>query len=126
MKTSSTQEIKFVPKGWGFEKWIVNCEQYCGKLLYFAKDKRCSWHYHKLKDEVFYVQSGKIQVIYSDNDEIYSNGALVANSVVLEPGDNFHVYRGLRHQMIALEDTELFEFSTQHFDEDSYRIQKGD
>jgi hypothetical protein len=25
-----------------------------------------------------------------------------------------------------LEDTELFEFSTEHFDEDSYRIEKGD
>ena len=124
MKTSSTQEIKFVSKGWGFEKWIVNNPFYCGKLLYFVKGKRCSWHYHKLKDEVFYIQSGKIQVIYSDNDEIYDNGVLVANSVILEPGDNFHVYRGLRHQMIALEDTELFEFSTQHFDEDSYRIQK--
>jgi len=49
-----------------------------------------------------------------------------ANEVILEKGDNFHVYRGLKHQMIALEDTELFEFSTQHFDSDSYRIQKGD
>ena len=29
-------------------------------------------------------------------------------------------------QMEALEDTELFEFSTQHFDEDSHRIEKGD
>jgi len=28
--------------------------------------------------------------------------------------------------MVALEDTELFEFSTEHFDEDSYRIEKGD
>ena len=45
---------------------------------------------------------------------------------VVNKGDNFHVYRGLKHQMIALEDTELFEFSTQHFDEDSYRILKGD
>ena len=34
MKTSLP--IKFVPKGWGFEKWIVNCEEYCGKLLYFV------------------------------------------------------------------------------------------
>ena len=126
MKTSSTQEIKFVPKGWGFEKWIVNNEEYCGKLLYFVKGKRCSWHYHKLKDEVFYVQSGKMQVFYSDEDKIYKNGVLVANSTILGPGDNFHVYRGLRHQMLALEDTELFEFSTQHFDSDSYRIQKGD
>jgi hypothetical protein len=28
--------------------------------------------------------------------------------------------------MLALEDTELFEFSTQHFDDDSYRIIPGD
>ena len=49
-----------------------------------------------------------------------------AKEIVLNPGDNFHVYRGLKHQMIALEDTELFEFSTQHFDSDSYRILKGD
>tara|TARA_R110000851_G_scaffold333049_2_gene510902 strand:+ start:10075 stop:10434 length:360 start_codon:yes stop_codon:yes gene_type:complete len=114
-------EIKFVPKGWGFEKWIVNKEEYCGKLLYFAKGKRCSWHYHKLKDEVFYIQSGKIKVMFSEKDDLHN-----APFVVLEKGDNFHVYLGLRHQMIALEDTELFEFSTQHFDEDSYRIIKGD
>tara|TARA_Y100000593_G_C4239080_1_gene301148 strand:- start:92 stop:451 length:360 start_codon:yes stop_codon:yes gene_type:complete len=119
MKNSSP--IKFVSKGWGFEKWIVNCEEYCGKLLYFVKGKKCSWHYHKLKDEVFYVQSGKILVKYSDYENITT-----ADEVILTPGDNFHVYRGLKHQMIALEDTELFEFSTQHFDEDSHRIERGD
>ena len=121
MKKSRENKIKFVPKGWGFEKWIVNCEEYCGKLLYFAKGRRCSWHYHKLKDEVFYVQSGRIKVMFSEKDDLQH-----AASVILEKGDNFHVYRGLRHQMIALEDTELFEFSTQHFDEDSHRIKKGD
>ena len=120
MKTSLP--IKFVPKGWGFEKWIVNNEEYCGKLLYFVKGRRCSWHYHKLKDEVFYVQSGKMLVKYSD----YTDKLDLADEIILGPGDNFHVYRGLRHQMIALEDTELFEFSTQHFDSDSYRLQKGD
>jgi len=114
-------EIKFVPKGWGFEKWIVNCKEYCGKLLYFVKGKRCSWHFHKLKDEVFYIQSGSVLVKYSDSDDLEN-----ASEIVLTKGDNFHVYRGLRHQMIALEDTELFEFSTQHFDEDSKRIIKGD
>ena len=62
--------INFVPKGWGFEKWIVNTEEYCGKLLYFAKGKKCSWHYHKLKDETFYIQSGKILLKYSDSDDI--------------------------------------------------------
>ena len=119
MKTSLP--IKFVPKGWGHELWIVNKPAYCGKLLYFNKGKRCSWHYHKIKDEVFYLQSGKLLVKYSDDDELNE-----AKEKVLEAGQNFHVYTGLRHQMIALEDTELFEFSTQHFDEDSYRIVKGD
>ena len=49
-----------------------------------------------------------------------------AKEKTLERGDNFHVYTGLRHQMIALEESELFEFSTEHFDSDSYRIEKGD
>ena len=114
-------EMKHVPKGWGWERWIVNNEEYCGKLLFFNAGKKCSWHFHKLKDEVFYIQSGKVKVLYSDNDDIEQ-----ANAVILGPGDNFHVYRGLRHRVIALEDTELFEFSTQHFDSDSYRIKKGD
>ena len=108
-------------KGWGWEDWIANSEKYCGKLLYFKKDKRCSFHYHKIKDEVFYLQSGKLIVKFSDNDDLTK-----ADEVVMLPGDSFHVYIGLRHQMIALEDSELFEFSTEHFEEDSYRIKKGD
>ncbi len=118
---SASSEIKIVPKGWGYEKWIVNKEEYCGKLLFFLTGRKCSWHYHKLKDEVFYIQSGKIELHYSDDDALEN-----AKVIILNPGDSFHVYRGLRHQMIGLEDTELFEFSTQHFDEDSIRIQRGD
>ena len=113
--------INFVPKGCGFEKWIVNTEEYCGKLLYFAKGKKCSWHYHKLKDETFYIQSGKILLKYSDSDDISD-----AKEIILNKGDKFHIYRQLRHQMFALEDTELFEFSTQHFDSDSHRLERGD
>jgi quercetin dioxygenase-like cupin family protein len=113
--------MKFVKKGWGYEKWIVNKEEYCGKLLFFNKGKRCSWHYHKIKDEVFYLQSGKMIVKFSEEEEIEQ-----AEEVLLEPGQNFYIYPGLKHQMIALEDSELYEFSTEHFDEDSYRVIKGD
>jgi quercetin dioxygenase-like cupin family protein len=109
------------PKGWGYEKWIVNKPEYCGKLLYFNKGKKCSWHFHKIKDEVFYLQSGKMLVKFSDEDNLEN-----ANELVLNAGDSFHVYTGLKHQMIAIEDCELFEFSTQHFEDDSYRIVKGD
>ena len=113
--------MKFVKKGWGYEKWIVNKEEYCGKLLFFNKGKCCSWHHHEIKDEVFYLQSGKMIVKFSEGDDIEE-----AEQILLEPGQNFYIYPGLRHQMVALEDSELFEFSTQHFDSDSYRILKGD
>jgi quercetin dioxygenase-like cupin family protein len=114
-------DMTHVNKGWGWERWICNGPEYCGKLLFFNEGKRCSWHVHRLKDEVFYLQSGKMMIYYSEDDDL-----TIANQLVLLPGENFHVYRGLRHQMVALEDSELFEFSTQHFDSDSYRIIKGD
>ncbi len=117
--TSST--IKHVPKGWGYEKWIVNTDEYCGKLLFFNKGKRCSWHYHKIKDETFYLQSGKIHLFYGPTDNLED-----AETMILEPGDSFHCCRYTRHQMVAIEDAELFEFSTQHFDEDSHRVINGD
>ena len=113
--------IKFVKKGWGYEKWIINKSEYCGKLLFFNAGKKCSWHHHKIKDEVFYLQSGKMIVRYSDQDSLEE-----ADEMMLEPGMNFYIYPGLRHQMEAIEDSELYEFSTEHFDEDSYRIVKGD
>jgi mannose-6-phosphate isomerase-like protein (cupin superfamily) len=113
--------IKYVKKGWGYEKWIVNKKEYCGKLLFFEEGKKCSWHVHKLKDEVFYLQSGRMIVRYSESDNIEN-----AEEIILETGMNFYIYPGLRHQMEALENSELFEFSTEHFDSDSYRIIKGD
>ena len=113
--------ISIHPKGWGYEKWIVNKEDYCGKLLHMIKGKKCSWHYHTLKDETFYLQDGKILLKYSDDDDIKK-----AKEIVLNRGDKFHIYRGLRHQMYALEDTDLFEFSTQHFEHDSNRVIAGD
>lgn len=112
---------RFVAKNWGSEFWIVNCSEYCGKLLKFNKGKRCSWHRHEKKDEVFYLQSGLMVVRFSEEDDIKK-----ADAILLKPGESFHVYKGLRHQMFAIEDSELFEFSTQHFDSDSYRITLGD
>ena len=116
-----SSKIKIVPKGGGYEKWICNTEEYCGKLLHIIKGKQCSWHYHKLKDETFYLQEGRLRVKYSDDDDRDN-----AKEMIMERWDKFHVYRGLRHQMFALEDSDLFEFSTQHFDSDSNRVIPGD
>ena len=121
MTSSQNDPIKFVPKGWGYEKWITNGPLYCGKILWFCKGKQCSWHYHEKKDEVFYVRTGRLKVYWSNFDEL--ERAYVKE---LKAGDKFHVTAGIRHRMFALEDTEMFEFSTEHFDKDSIRIEKGD
>lgn len=110
----------FVPKSWGFEKWHVNNTKYCGKTLFFVKGKACSWHYHCLKMETFYVHSGELKVYYGDNDNFSE-----AHTIILKAGDNFHVPTGLRHRMEGLTDVEMFEFSTHHEDSDSYRLPIG-
>lgn len=118
----------FVSKGWGWEDWIINSPLYCGKVLFFKKGKKCSWHYHKRKTETFYLQSGKLKVYYSFEDCMVDDqfDFTLANELMMGPGDHFHLPADLKHQMYAEEDSYLFEFSTQHFDEDSFRLEKGD
>lgn len=108
-------------KGWGFELWIVNKPEYCGKLLRFEKGKKCSFHFHKQKDETFFCGRGKIKVLHGYDEDIEK-----AAETILSEGESFYVPAGLIHQMIAIEETDLYEFSTQHFEEDSYRVIKGD
>jgi mannose-6-phosphate isomerase-like protein (cupin superfamily) len=116
-----TSNRVFVSKGWGYEDWIWNGSLYCGKVLFIKQDKACSWHYHKIKDEVFYIQDGRIIVSYGWNDD-----HMKADRVTLSRGNVFHVPTGMRHQMLAVEDAHIFEFSTHHEDSDSIRLIKGD
>ncbi len=118
--------IKRVEKGWGYELWIHNDEKYCGKLLFFYKDKKCSLHFHKLKSETFYIESGSLLVKCFSIEEIFNKSIDEMPEIILKAGDKLEIPQYTVHQMTALEDTKLYEFSTQHFDEDSYRIIKGD
>jgi len=112
-------DMKFVPKRWGWESWIVNNDLYCGKVLFIKGGRWLSFHYHKVKDEVLYCQSGRLYFSHSDIQE-YPNDRLQVCE--MKPQDAFHVRPGLVHQMEAIEDTYLIEFSTKHVDEDSYRV----
>jgi len=112
--------MQIVPKGWGHEKIIHNADGYCGKVLCFEKGKKCSFHRHKIKTETIYCV-GRILLRYGFDDDISK-----AAEIILETGDSFHVPVGLNHQMEALEDSQLFEFSTLDHPEDSIRIVRGD
>ena len=119
--------LHFVSKSWGYEQWICNSEKYCGKILRFAKGRQCSLHYHKLKDETFYVLNGMVKMYYVG---IGTDGNVpetpLMSQVILSKGDVFHLPPYTLHRVYALEDSDILEVSTQHFDEDSYRVQKGD
>lgn len=110
------QNHVFVKKNWGSELWPCNSEKYCGKILKLDHNKNCSFHYHRLKDEVLLVQSGLISFRYANL------GDTEIKEDILRPNMAWHVIPGLVHQMLALEETTIIEFSTQHFDSDSYRI----
>jgi mannose-6-phosphate isomerase-like protein (cupin superfamily) len=111
----------FVDKGWGYEEILTNTDKYCAKILHVNKNKKMSWHFHKIKDETFFVETGLVELYFGDDDNINS-----ANKIILSAGKVFHVPVGLRHMLVGLANSRVFEFSTQHFENDSYRILKGD
>lgn len=117
IKLNITQP-KRVEKNWGYELWVHNDEQYCGKLLVFNKvGDRFSMHYHMIKNETWYIQKGAFEFYWIDVE----NGK--REYTQLMAGDSVEIKKGLPHQLIALEDESIvFEVSTQHFDDDSYRI----
>ena len=109
-------------KGWGYELWVANSALYCGKILHINAGKKMSWHYHKVKDETFYCISGHVVLFYGSSDSIG-----LSEIVNLNPGDSFHIPPLMKHCLYSpWEDSEIAEFSTQHFENDSYRIIKGD
>ena len=113
---------KIVPKAWGEEVWIHNDEEYCGKILRFFKaGSKFSLHYHIIKKESWYVGRGSFEYISLDTEKG------IEHTEVINEGTCLTIERGKPHQLIALEDmSEIFEVSTEHFDEDSYRIRIGD
>jgi quercetin dioxygenase-like cupin family protein len=111
--------VEIVTKGWGKEVIFVNNDEYCGKLLCFEKDKKFSMHYHIKKKETWYVSKGSFILIWVETD------TGTTHTEYLKVGDVITNERGEPHQLIAIEDSEVFEVSTRHYDEDSFRMWKG-
>jgi mannose-6-phosphate isomerase len=102
--------MRRVDKPWGHELiWAVT-ERYVGKVLHIRKGERLSLQYHRQKDETVMVWSGLMRFVH------YVEGQTEQNTD-LGPGEAFHVTPGMRHRMIALEDTDVFEVSTPELDD---------
>ena len=91
-----------VEKLWGYELWIHNDSQYCGKLLVFPKEgSNFSMHYHMIKTETWYVQEGKFQYDWIDT----KNAKL--HRTIIKEGDVIYVEKGKPHQLTALENNSI-------------------
>jgi len=111
MEYKKIESIKEVPKIWGKEIWMTNNELYCGKKLYIKKGKRTSLHFHKNKDETFYIKKGRIILEIGDKIKIMKE----EESIRISPNTN--------HRIGGLTDSVIIEISTHHEDSDSYRVE---
>ena len=97
--------MKVVEKPWGRELWIAHTDQYALKIIEVNQGTRSSLQYHVQKHEHIYVDRGRLQVEW-ENEE----GELV--TLELAPGDVIENQPGRKHRVTAIEDTRLIEVST--------------
>lgn len=105
-------------KGWGHELVFANTDAYCGKLLVLDKGEG-SMHFHGVKDESWYVQSGHYILFYLD---------LVTaqrKQMDLHPGDAVRLKPLNPHKLVVVESGVIFEASTHDDPKDSLRIEPG-
>jgi mannose-6-phosphate isomerase-like protein (cupin superfamily) len=119
-RASKKTATERVPKGWGHEIIIVNNDLYCGKILHFKKGGKFSMHFHLKKKESWYVSSGSFlfRWINTATADIVEEKLVVGDTITNEIGEP--------HQIICVEEGDIFEVSTHHLDSDSYRVAKGD
>ena len=111
---------KRIDKGWGYEIWMANNNKYCGKILHFNNAAKFSMHYHLIKDETWYINKGTFIFRWINT----TNADMIEE--ILLPGEAIHIPIGLPHQLETKDGGEIIEISTEHFEDDSYRIIKGD
>jgi quercetin dioxygenase-like cupin family protein len=89
-------------------------------MMHFDTGARFSMHFHREKEETWYVQSGKFVVKWIDTTNAQQN------EQELNPGDTWHNPPCMPHQLICVEEGTVVEVSTPDSVEDNYRVQPGD
>ena len=111
-----------VDKGWGYELiWATN-DKYCGKIMVFERiGAKFSMHFHKEKDETWFVNTGRFLLNYIDTK------TAEYKSQELTSGMTWHNPPLQPHQLVCMEPgSSITEVSTHDSVEDNYRIAPGD
>ena len=116
MKMNIRTKHKLVSKNWGVEIWFENNKLYCGKLIYCNENwnSKERFHYHKLKDETFFIVDGILELDIKMEDQY--------KKYLLTPGNSFRIYPGIPHRFKDhVGSCRFIEVSTHHDDKDVFR-----
>lgn len=108
-----------VEKGWGSEEIWATTDSYCGKLMHFNTGAKFSMHFHREKDESWYILNGlfKIRFIETKDASIHET--------VLKAGEVWRNRPLQPHQVECIEAGTIIEVSTADSVEDNYRVMPG-
>ncbi len=114
--------MRQINKAWGHELVFADTETYCGKFLVFYKaGNKFSMHFHKDKQETWYVQQGAFDLITINTND----GSQYVRT--LRAGDTYTNLPLEPHQLLAKEDDSvIIEVSTRDSAVDNYRVAPGD
>jgi D-lyxose ketol-isomerase len=128
-------KLRRVEKEWGHELWVHNSPMYCGKILVVKPGRQCSFHYHARKHETFILVEGRCLIFLGERGPVTMpppagwvtapgfHEVAVGEWHVLEPGSTIEIQPYQVHAIKALDEpARIIEFSTQHTDDDSYRV----
>jgi len=104
-------EPETVEKPWGHELVWAKNDLYAGKILFVKAGQSLSLQFHKVKDEAWYVLSGRAKL------ELGAPGQRMLESEIVGPGAAFHFPAGTVHRLTGIEDTTVVEVSTPHLDD---------
>jgi mannose-6-phosphate isomerase len=104
-------QSKRIEKPWGHELLWALTDRYCGKLIFVRAGHALSLQFHNVKDEAWYVHSGRAKL------ELAGPGEGITEAEVVGPGGAFHFPPGTVHRVTALEDTTIIEVSTPEIDD---------
>lgn len=102
-------------KLWGFTNKILEINNVSIHRLSIDKDQSCSKHYHMHKYNMFYVESGKLEIIvWQKNPDIIEKTILTSNEINLIKPQIYHQFKALENSIVyeiyyaKLEDEDIY------------------
>jgi len=103
------ENIRRVPKPWGYELIFARTDRYVGKILHVNKGESLSLQYHEMKEETLFVVTGELRLTIEYKGD--------RREFPLRAGEAFHISPGVIHRMEAVRDTDVAEVSTPEIDD---------